>query len=87
MPWEQEVERFFAALARFDAELAKGNTIDVPLERLFQGPIADALTHCGQLSMLRRAAGSPMLGENYFRADIAAGTITKDLPPAAAPFR
>jgi hypothetical protein len=87
LPWEREVERFFAALARFDSKLAKGGPIDAPLERLFQGPVADALTHSGQLSMLRRAAGSPMIGENYVKADIAAGGIAKDLPPPAAPFR
>ncbi len=87
LSWEREVERFFAALARVDAELAKGGPIDVPLERLFQGPVADALTHSGQLSMLRRAAGSPMIGENYFKADTAMGRITKDLPPPTAPFR
>jgi hypothetical protein len=85
--WDAEVERFFAALGQFDAELAKGERVDAPLERLFQGPIADALTHVGQLAMLRRAAGSPQLGENYFRAEIGAGQIIKDLPPAAAPFR
>src|SRR5262245_42587981 len=87
LPWEQEVERFFATLAKFDALLAADGPIEAPLERLFQGPIADALTHSGQISMLRRVAGSPMIGENYFRADIAAGNIAKDLPPAAAPFR
>jgi len=87
LPWDQEVQRFFAALSRFDAALAAGKPIEVPLERLFQGPVADALTHVGQLAMLRRAAGSPQVGENYVKADIAAGRITKDLPPPAAPFR
>jgi hypothetical protein len=86
LPWEREVERFFAALARFDSELAKSGPIDAPLERLFQGPVADVLTHSGQLSLLRRAAGSPMIGENYVKADIVVGRISKDLPPPAAPF-
>ena len=44
-------------------------------EKLFQGPIADALTHVGQLAMLRRMAGAPVRGENYFRADIIAGRV------------
>ncbi len=85
--WEQDVERFFAALARFDAALAKGGPIDVPLERLFQGPVADALTHVGQLALLRRAADSPQVGENYVKADIVMGRITKDLAAPVAPFR
>jgi hypothetical protein len=45
------------------------------IERLFQGPVADALTHVGQLAMLRRLAGCPIKGENYFRAEIAAGRV------------
>ena len=46
--------------------------------RLFQGPIADALTHVGQLAMMRRLAGAPMRGQNYSRADIVAGRVGLD---------
>ena len=42
---------------------------------MFQGPIADALTHIGQIGMMRRMAGAPVRGENYFKADIAAGRV------------
>jgi hypothetical protein len=73
--WPQEVNRFFAALEAFDAYLASGNAMHVPAEKLFQGPIADALTHVGQIAMLRRLAGCPIRGENYFVADIAAGRV------------
>ena len=45
------------------------------VEKVFQGPMADALTHVGQLTMLRRLAGCPVKGENYFVADIAAGRV------------
>jgi len=48
------------------------------MERLFQGPIADALTHVGQIAMLRRLAGCPISGENYFKADIIAGRVGPD---------
>ena len=52
---------------------------DAPLscscEQLFQGPVADALTHVGQLAMVRRLAGAAIKGENYFRADIAVGRV------------
>ncbi len=73
LPWQQEVERFFACLQALDAYLASGETLHAPLEKIFQGPIADALTHVGQLTMLRRLAGCPMRGENYFVAEITAG--------------
>jgi len=73
LPWPQEVDRFFAALEKFDAYLASGVELACPPEKLFQGPIADALTHTGQLTMLRRMAGCPIRGENYFKADIETG--------------
>ena len=77
-PWQQEVDRFFAALAAFDALLASDAPLAVPEERLFQGPIADALTHTGQLAMLRRLEGRPVRGENYSRADIVRGRVGPD---------
>jgi hypothetical protein len=73
--WESEVERFFQGLGRFDGVLASNSPLGCEVERLFQGPIADALTHIGQLALLRRLAGSPIRGENYFRADIRAGLV------------
>ena len=60
LPWDREVARFFAALAAFDRRLATGARLEHPAEHLFQGPIADALTHTGQFAMLRRMAGCPM---------------------------
>ena len=75
LPWDREVTRFFAALEAFDAYLASDDTLGWPIERLFQGPIADALTHTGQLTMLRRLAGSPVKAENYAKATISAGTV------------
>jgi hypothetical protein len=75
LPWPQEVERFFAALERLDAYLASDAPLGWPAERIFQGPIADALTHVGQLTMLRRLGGAPVRGENYARAEIIAGRV------------
>jgi len=75
LPWEQEVERFFAAMTAFDTRLESVSPLANSAERLFQGPVADALTHTGQLAMLRRLAGCPMKGENYFKADISAGNV------------
>lgn len=75
LPWEQEIARFFEALREFDACLASDVPLGFPAERLFQGPIADALTHVGQIAILRRIAGAPMKGENYFKAEIVAGRV------------
>jgi hypothetical protein len=71
--WPSEVERFFAAVKKFDEYLASDEPLHAPAERLFQGAIADALTHVGQLAFLRRLAGSPIRGENYSVAEIVAG--------------
>ena len=68
--WDQDVDRFTTALAAFDAFIASDAPLQAPLYRLLQGPVADALTHVGQIAMMRRLAGSPLKGENYFRADI-----------------
>jgi len=75
LPWEQEVRRFHAALETLDNYLGSDQPLGSPAEQLFQGPIADALTHVGQLAMLRRLAGAPIRGENYFVAKIAAGKL------------
>lgn len=78
LPWPRGVERFFAALEQLDAYLASDAPLGSAPERLFQGPIADALTHVGQLTMLRRIGGSPVRGENYAKAEIVAGRIGPD---------
>lgn len=86
LEWEQEKERFFKTLAAFDAYLASKEPIDAPLEKLFQGPIADALTHVGQLAMLRRLASCPMRGENYFVAQIESGRVGPEQARSAREF-
>ncbi len=84
LPWEKEVKRFFTALEAFDAYLASGAPPHASAERLFQGPIADALMHVGQIATLRRLAGAPVRGENYFLADIVVGRVG---PEQSAPRR
>ncbi len=74
MSWEAGSARFFDGLARLDARLA-ARPLDCPAGKLFQGPIADAFTHVGQIAMLRRLAGSPVRGENYFKAKVEAGRV------------
>ncbi len=78
LPWEQESERFFAALKKFDDYLASGEPVNSSLEKLFQGPVADALTHVGQIAMLRRLAAAPIKAENYHKATIEVGRVGVD---------
>lgn len=73
--WDQDVERFFIALRALDDFIASGAPHQAPLDKLFQGPIADALSHVGQIAMMRRLADSPLKGENYFKASITLGQI------------
>jgi hypothetical protein len=84
--WEAQVERFFVGLQRFDEALASPEPLGFPADKLFQGPIADAFTHIGQLAMLRRLAGTPVRGENYFKADIQAGRVGPDQAAARVEF-
>jgi len=78
LPWEREVERFFAALKKFDDFLASNEPIQAPIEKLFQGPVADALTHVGQIGILRRLAHFPVKGESYYDAAIEMGRVGAD---------
>jgi hypothetical protein len=75
LPWPQEVQRFFQALQAVEDYLASDQPLGCPPEKLFQGGIADSLTHVGQINILRRIAGCPVRGENYFLADIVAGRV------------
>jgi len=75
LTWDKEITRFFSALRSFDDYLASGEPVHALIEKLFQGPIADALTHVGQIAMLRRMAGVPISGENYFMADMVVGRV------------
>lgn len=86
LAWPQEQQRFFAALSALDAYLASSNPVHAPIERLMQGPIADALTHTGQLAMLRRLAGAPTRGENFYVAAIAIGQVNSVQPEPVKPF-
>ncbi|HYL12587.1 MAG TPA: hypothetical protein VEV41_06110 [Terriglobales bacterium] len=73
--WDKDVERFFAGLKAFDDYLASDQPLQAPVEKLFQGPIADALSHVGQIAMLRRVSGAPIRGENYYVADVVVGRV------------
>ena len=78
LPWDEEVARFFSALKELDLYLASDAPLGYPAEKIFQGPIADALTHVGQIGMLRRMAGAPVRGESYFKAEIVIGRVGRE---------
>jgi hypothetical protein len=86
LAWDVEVARFHGALEQLDTYLASDAPLASPVETIFQGPIADALTHVGQLAMLRRLVGSPVRGENYAKATIVAGRVGPDQTPPRAEF-
>jgi hypothetical protein len=82
--WDVEVARFHRTMAALDARLAGGEPLAAAAEKLFQGAIADAFTHIGQIALLRRLAGAPIKGENYSRAQIQPGGVG---PEQATPAR
>lgn len=73
LPWKEEVARFFSAVKKLDSYLASDASLACPVEKLVQGPIGDALTHVGQIVMMRRMAGSPIRPGSYFTAEIVPG--------------
>jgi hypothetical protein len=86
LPWDEEVTRFFASLQSFDDFLASDKPLNTPPERLFQGPVADALTHVGQIAILRRLCGAAVKGENYFVADVMVGRVGPEQTAAKREF-
>jgi hypothetical protein len=84
--WEVEIERFHAALGAFDDYLASDAPLGHSIEKMFQGPVADSLTHVGQIAILRRLADSPIRAESYARSDIVAGRVGPDQTPSKFEF-
>lgn len=84
--WDREVARFFAGLSTLDAALAVDGDFPGSMEKLIQCPLADALTHVGQLAMLRGMAGIPVKPEAYARAAIVPGRVGLDQPPPEREF-
>ena len=74
--WGAESNRVFTALARLDLHLSSDRPLGCRPEKLLQGPVADALTHVGQIMMLRRLASAPVRSENFAIAEIVAGRVT-----------
>jgi len=84
--WDDEVARFYSSVQSLDDRIKERDSLGFPPEKLFQGPIADALCHVGQIAIMRRLAGSPVKGENYFRAEIVAGNVGPEQAPPRREF-
>ena len=78
LAWNEEVARFFKAVNLLDSYLASEAPLALPVEKLVQGPVGDALTHVGQIVMLRRMAGAPIRPAAYFTAEIVAGEVNEE---------
>ena len=86
LKWRQEVARFHASLEALDVYLKSDAPLAISTQKLFQGPIADALTHVGQMAMLRRLVDAPLRGESFARADIVAGRLGPEQPRSPFEF-
>jgi len=84
--FDAEVRRFHEVLTDLSAQLERGTPLrEIAPEQLLQGPFADAMTHAGQLALLRRLSGSPIPPENFVFARISAENLSPDQPPPARP--
>ena len=75
LEWKKEMERAFSAMKKFDDLLASAEPLHAPLDKLFQGPVADALTHVGQIALLRSIRGEAIRPENFYVAEIVIGRV------------
>lgn len=82
---DQELERFHAMLESLGAHFTTGEFSRMSPERLLQGPLSDAMSHVGQLAMLRRLFDSPVPPENFIMTDVDAHNLSANQPPPAAP--
>ena len=84
--WDKEVRRFYALMQELDASLQTCDFKAYSPETLISGPLADALTHTGQLAMLRSGAGSPIRPESYAKAEIVVGRVGPNQAPPGKEF-
>jgi len=84
--WHEEVERFFAGLEALDRRLASSPVSAESIQKLIQGPLADALTHVGQIAMLRGMTGAPLRPESYARARVVSGQVGREQAPPSYEF-
>ena len=83
-----EVARFHDTLAALHADFGNDRLgAAISDEQFLQGPLSDAMTHAGQLAMLRRLAGSPVPSEDFIMATIDSANVGPEQAEPAAPDR
>lgn len=81
-----EIHRFHETLEALSEDLADPSlTASLTDAQFLQGPLSDAMTHAGQLALLRRLAGSPVPSENFIHAQVSAENLSAAQPLPAAP--
>ncbi len=85
--FEEEIERFHEMLGLLAQHLRNGDALleGMTEERLLQGPFSDAMTHAGQLALLRRLAGAPVPPENFIVAEIKEERLGRNQPEPVSP--
>jgi hypothetical protein len=83
--FREEVARLHEVIEDLGRLIASGTEPSIRAEQLLQGPLSDAMTHVGQLAMLRRLAGAPVAPENFVYAKVDANNLGPDQPPPASP--
>jgi hypothetical protein len=84
--FDDEIERFHEMLADLRSHLEAGTPLNgLTEEQLLQGQLSDAMTHAGQLALLRRLHGDPVASENFIYASISPENLTPDQPDPVAP--
>jgi hypothetical protein len=86
---DDEIARFHEMLGLLAQHLRNGDPLldGMSEERLLQGPFSDAMTHAGQLALLRRLAGAPVPPENFIVAEIEPDRLGPDQAEPASPDR
>jgi hypothetical protein len=85
--FDEEIERFHEMLGLLAQHLRNGDALleGMTEERLLQGPFSDAMTHAGQLALLRRLAGAPVPPENFIAAEIREERLGPNQPGPVSP--
>ena len=83
---DDEIVRFHETLKALHDDFADASlSARITDEQFLQGPLADAMTHAGQLALLRRLFGAPIPSENFIFATIDARNVGPDQPLPNAP--
>ncbi len=84
--FDDEVARFHDVLNGVGELLRSGAPLrDISAEQLLQGPLADTMTHVGQLALMRRLCDSAVRGENFIFAEVRADRLGVDQAAPARP--